>query len=171
MSKFKSAAAVLAIATSASAFAITPVITLTDGSGSFAGSAETNTFKLDLSDYVVTDLTALVTANYLGAGYNVTGATFDGISFSPQANVSTPSGGFDYWTYQATSVTSTEHEIIIYGNAIGGSTAGFTGSVSVANAPIVPPPLPAVPEPETYAMLLAGLGLLGVVARRRTMKS
>ncbi|MDR3323237.1 MAG: PEP-CTERM sorting domain-containing protein [Zoogloeaceae bacterium] len=26
---------------------------------------------------------------------------------------------------------------------------------------------PAVPEPETYAMLLAGLGLMGVIARRR----
>lgn len=30
-----------------------------------------------------------------------------------------------------------------------------------------PPPPPAVPEPETYAMLLAGLGLLGFTARRR----
>jgi hypothetical protein len=28
----------------------------------------------------------------------------------------------------------------------------------------------AVPEPETYAMLLAGLGLMGVVARRRQQK-
>ena len=27
--------------------------------------------------------------------------------------------------------------------------------------------LPAVPEPETYAMLLAGLGLMGCVARRK----
>jgi hypothetical protein len=26
----------------------------------------------------------------------------------------------------------------------------------------------AVPEPETYAMLLAGLGLVGLVRRRRT---
>ncbi|MDR3323361.1 MAG: PEPxxWA-CTERM sorting domain-containing protein, partial [Zoogloeaceae bacterium] len=28
-------------------------------------------------------------------------------------------------------------------------------------------PAPAVPEPETYAMLLAGLGLVGLIARRR----
>jgi hypothetical protein len=30
-----------------------------------------------------------------------------------------------------------------------------------------PEPVPGIPEPETYAMLLAGLGLLGFVARRR----
>ena len=30
--------------------------------------------------------------------------------------------------------------------------------------------VPSVPEPETYAMLLAGLGLMGAVARRRKAK-
>src|SRR6185436_15990292 len=32
------------------------------------------------------------------------------------------------------------------------------------------PNIPAIPEPETYAMLLAGLGLRGFVARRRSRK-
>ena len=31
----------------------------------------------------------------------------------------------------------------------------------------LPTPVPGVPEPETYAMLLAGLGVMGAVARRR----
>jgi len=32
------------------------------------------------------------------------------------------------------------------------------------------PPPPPIPEPETYAMMLAGLGLMGYVARRRKLK-
>ena len=36
-----------------------------------------------------------------------------------------------------------------------------------AQSIISPPPPDIIPEPETYAMLLAGLGLLGVAARRR----
>ena len=38
-------------------------------------------------------------------------------------------------------------------------TNGFTGAVGTNT--------PAIPEPETYAMMLAGLGRLGFVARRR----
>ena len=37
---------------------------------------------------------------------------------------------------------------------------GFTGAVGTSNTP-------AIPEPETYAMMLVGFGLLGFVARRR----
>ena len=36
---------------------------------------------------------------------------------------------------------------------------------------ITPPPVDGVPEPETYAMLLAGLGVLGFIARRRKQRA
>lgn len=47
---------------------------------------------------------------------------------------------------------------LAYINSNGGNTVAFGGTVG------------AVPEPETYAMLMAGLGLMGAVARRRKSK-
>jgi hypothetical protein len=41
------------------------------------------------------------------------------------------------------------------------------GYVAVDNIMVAAP----VPEPETYAMMLAGLGLLGFAARRRKQKA
>jgi hypothetical protein len=51
--------------------------------------------------------------------------------------------------------------------SIGGVTSGslggiYSGSIESISAPI--------PEPETYAMLLAGLGLMGAVVRRRSSR-
>jgi hypothetical protein len=43
-------------------------------------------------------------------------------------------------------------------SGMSGATASYSGSINVTSA---------VPEPETYAMLLAGLGLVGFAARRR----
>ena len=43
-------------------------------------------------------------------------------------------------------------------NQVDFNNLGFTARVSV----------PAIPEPETYALMLAGFGLLGIAARRRT---
>jgi hypothetical protein len=42
---------------------------------------------------------------------------------------------------------------------------------SIANAATFAPMLSPVPEPETYALMLAGLGLMGFVGRRRAKKS
>ena len=44
---------------------------------------------------------------------------------------------------------------------VAGIDGNVTGNVAVGV------PTPPIPEPETYAMMLAGLGLLGFVARRR----
>ena len=52
------------------------------------------------------------------------------------------------------------------GNLLGSN--GLSGGLVVAGLPgTIPTP---VPEPETYALLLGGLGLLGLVARRRKQK-
>lgn len=47
-------------------------------------------------------------------------------------------------------------------NGIGDNATGFAPAVAQVTA---------VPEPETYAMLLVGLGLIGTVARRRSKTS
>ena len=48
-------------------------------------------------------------------------------------------------------------------NLFPGDTGGFVFDATLTTtAPVV-----SVPEPETYALMFAGLGLLGFVARRR----
>ena len=53
-------------------------------------------------------------------------------------------------------------------NNIASGTMNFSHSASVTyNYLAATPPVAAIPEPETYALMLAGLGTLGFVARRR----
>ncbi|MEG1324253.1 MAG: FxDxF family PEP-CTERM protein, partial [Janthinobacterium sp.] len=56
-----------------------------------------------------------------------------------------------YFGYGAATAQSASNQ---YGNY-----STFTGTFAS--------PVAAVPEPETYAMMLAGLGLVGFMARRR----
>lgn len=49
----------------------------------------------------------------------------------------------------------------VVGNSVG-ATAGYNGTITTTTA---------VPEPEGYALLLAGLGLVGVIARKKVRET
>lgn len=56
------------------------------------------------------------------------------------------------------------YSLVVSGTGVTGVSASYGGNIVAA--PVTP-----VPEPETYAMLLAGLGVMGAIARRRKQNS
>ena len=57
-----------------------------------------------------------------------------------------------------------EFGVVNVGDSLFNSGLAFSG-ITVDGVPV--DPSPAIPEPKTYAMMLAGLGLLGFMARRK----
>jgi hypothetical protein len=104
----------------------------------------------------------------VGRASSVTGT--ETVSYNAATHVLTMSGSFfDASGAGATHTVSDSASVDL--SAKFGSTmyVGFTGGTGGAKADqrITAFSVSAVPEPSSYAMLLAGLGLLGVVARRR----
>ncbi len=77
------------------------------------------------------------------------------------SNLAAESGGyFSAWSYAGFDYTSTENGASIV------DTWGREATITT-NQVIQVNPVASVPEPETYAMMLGGLGLLALVARRK----
>ncbi|MDQ1918895.1 FxDxF family PEP-CTERM protein [Massilia pseudoviolaceinigra] len=82
-----------------------------------------------------------------------TGSLFGGTLLS--------TGATDQWSLSTSSLTAGAYTIQIKGSILSNAAGRYSANIALA----------PVPEPETYAMMLAGLGLLGFTARRRNKKA
>ncbi|WP_290870459.1 FxDxF family PEP-CTERM protein [Aquabacterium sp.] len=64
--------------------------------------------------------------------------------------------------YSFTGLTAGFYKLTITGDILGSKTSSYGGYFSLT------PVTPAVPEPESLALALAGLGVAGLLARRRS---
>src|SRR5450830_1071738 len=122
-------------------------------SGDFLG--KNNTFT-DFYHFTVgaSDLDAGFYANQgKTVGLNIT--KFD-LVLSGGGLVATGHGGGGSWNIASTLLAPGSYVLEIAGKVTGSTRGNYNGTLNVS----------PVPEPETYGMMLAGLALVGVVARR-----
>lgn len=85
---------------------------------------------------------------------------FDEISFVDVASntvLGSDTNGFDGWSLTATLPDAGLYRLVVEGTTSGNFGGKYEGELSVA----------LIPEPSTYALMLAGLGVVGFLAKRR----
>ena len=63
------------------------------------------------------------------------------------------------WSLDVANLTAKQYYLQVTGKTTDGLSGNYSGNINL---------IASVPEPESYAMLLAGLGLMGTIARRRS---
>lgn len=157
----------------------TQVLTLTaDGDGGFGAHVEkvfgaATTGKTFTDKFTFTlgssfDTSATLTSAYLKSSNNVkdlTISSYDLYMYNTTshsyvvafAGVNNTVGKEDHWAIDGTNLQSGNYYLQVSGKVMGNKGGTYSGDMTL---------LP-VPEPETYGMMLAGLGLLGFMARRK----
>lgn len=165
--------------TAAPTIGTTPqVLDLTNGSGFFGDTLAMNNNGAMFADHFTFSVTGTTSSNFdaivssisrtaatgldisglslfrVGGGTGTGGTGMDTlISSGTQVN----KGAMDVWSVSSSNLSAGDYYLLVSGNMVSNTAASFGGAVMLA----------PVPEPETYGMMLAGLGVLGFLARRR----
>jgi len=161
-------------ATAATVVGNTPqTITLNAGAGFFGDTFAANNMGSTFSDKFnfnvastgsTTSMSSIEAIISSISGSATTGLAITGLSLYNStgtllsSGTSLSSGAVDVWTITGSNLAAGNYYLQVSGNLVGTTSAAFGGALAMA-AP--------VPEPETYGMMLAGLGVLGFLARRR----
>ena len=142
-------------------------LTLLDGSGFFGDAFAKNNMGNTFSDHftftlaAASDIDAIVSSISRNAadGLDITSLDLYNAGGLVQHGSMVSTGAVDTWTVSATAVAAGSYWLQVSGSMMSATSGAFGGATTTAAAP--------VPEPGTYAMLLAGLGLVGALARKR----
>lgn len=128
-----------------------------------SGSTFADRFTFTIDSTVGINLDAIVgsASRAADAGLDITGLSlYDGNDNLLSQGTAIQSGAVDVWTVAGGNLSSGDYYLRVNGNIVSNDASAFGGAVM----------LMPVPEPETYGMMLGGLGILGYLARRRQAK-
>lgn len=160
MKMIKSFVVAAALMVASSAFAVTNVnLTQNPNNSSQYTGGFTVTHSGAFSDtftFSPTLASSIVSASLISIGFtNVDNIDFTSVSLNGHA-LTISNGVFD--TALTGSQLNLNGPLTLIVNGTSGLNASYSGTINV---------MAAVPEPETYALMLGGLGLVGFAARRR----
>lgn len=165
---FLSAAAMLAACgVSAVAHAEAPYLNLDLGGGTatFGNTGiDTGPFSNTFTFFYPTGSPVDAVASFISsaiatASKNIefTTVTLNGTSFTPLST-----GLVDVWRYDGPVNFGTTQNTLILGGTVAGGPASYSGTIEFASA--------AVPEPAAWAIMIGGVGLIGLSARKAKRK-
>ncbi|MBB5204652.1 hypothetical protein HNQ51_001966 [Inhella inkyongensis] len=139
-------------------------------------------FMIDTTGYTDLSFSFSQRNSNTASAYSALKYTLDGTTWITATTLLTPAGtGFTSHSFSFASIVGANNNANFgiqlvasyapggsaYQATAAGSSFGASGTIRYENVTLSGTAIPAVPEPQTYALMLAGLGVVTTVARRR----